>query len=174
MGTIRTGGIEPSESCSPSTLYSLLSTSCKGKTCILGVGNRMKGDDGAGPMLIDRIAGRVKADCVDAGIVPENFLEKIIRMGPDTVLIVDALNFSGTPGDIRVLKPDAIASGGISSHALSLRMTCDYLNSRSRVSVHIVGIQPASTELGQEELSPQVSNALDTLCDCLRKILPCE
>ena len=66
-------------------LKSLLSNASK--LCIVGIGNRMKGDDAAGPMLIDLLDGRTKATCIDAGVAPENYLEKIVAAKPDVVLL---------------------------------------------------------------------------------------
>ena len=163
METKPTAGVEPNEFSLPSTLYPLLS---KGKVCILGVGNRMHGDDGVGSLLVDRISGRISVDCMDAGIAPENFLEKIVKLAPDTVLIVDAVDFGGRHGEIRIFNPQDIVCGGISTHALSLQMVCEYLKERIPVRVFLIGIQPQAIGLGQE-LSSIVAKALDSLAAIL-------
>jgi hydrogenase 3 maturation protease len=137
---------------------------------ILGVGNTARGDDGVGSLLVRKLTGRVEACCIDSGIAPENFLEKIVRKKPDTVLIVDAADFGGSPGEIRLLDPGQLASGGLSTHALSLQMACDYLQLSIPVEVHLLAIQPAQTNSG--ELSGPVRASLDLLINLFMELLP--
>ena len=137
---------------------------------ILGVGNITRGDDGVGSLLVQNIAGRVEACCIDAGIAPENFLEKIVRKDPDTVLIVDAADFGGDPGQIRVLAPSQLASGGLSTHALSLQMACTYLNLRIPAEVYLLVIQPGQTK--SEDLSGPVRTSLALLTNLFLEFLP--
>lgn len=141
-----------------------------GRVCILGVGNRYRRDDGAGSLVAERLAGRAAALVIDAGAVPENYVEKIARSRPDTVLIVDAVDFAGTPGDLRLLDPDVIAPLGISSHALSLRMTAAFFKARTRARLAILGIQPADVGPGAE-MSDEVSRAVQTAAAALSAVL---
>ena len=141
-----------------------------GNVLFLGVGNTDRGDDGAGPLLVRRIKDTVNARCVDGGVSPENYLEKIAAGRPDTVVIVDAVDFGGTPGETRVIAPEVLGSGGISTHALSLRMTCEYLLARSPVSIHLLAVQPGTIE--GEVLSEPVEQSLGTLEKILLEMLP--
>lgn len=120
-----------------------------GKVCVVGIGNRLKGDDAAGPELIDRLAGHGRLHCLDAGVAPENYLEKIVQAAPNTIVLVDAMDFGGVAGDYRLFPADQITGGGLSSHALSLRMACDYLHQRIPASIFILGIQPAQVKMNQ-------------------------
>ena len=94
-----------------------------GRVCLLGVGNRWRGDDGAGSRLAAALRAVVGTAAVDAGAVPENYLEKLVQKNPDTILIADAVDFGGAAGEFRLLAPDRISPAGLSSHALSLQMT---------------------------------------------------
>jgi hydrogenase 3 maturation protease len=132
-----------------------------GRVCILGVGNRHRRDDGVGSLIAERLATRHPALTIDAGAVPENYLEKVARSCPDTVLIIDAVDFGGCPGEIRLLDPDTIATSGISSHALSLRMTAQYLEARTQAGLVLLAIQPADIGTGTE-LSDEVCQAIKT------------
>ena len=131
-----------------------------GRVCILGVGNRARGDDGAGSLVAERLAGRTDALVIDAGAVPENYLEKVARWRPDTILFVDAVDFGGAPGDLRILAPEAVGPAGLSSHALSLRMGTDYLKARTQAYLALLAIQPADVRLGAK-LSKQVAQAVE-------------
>jgi hydrogenase 3 maturation protease len=133
------------------------------RVCIVGVGNRLKADDAAGPMVIDQIAHSIDAACIDAGVAPENILEKIVHSSPSTVLIVDALDFRSTPGDIRLFDIHRIKDhNAISTHAISLQMLGDYLDNRTTAAIFLIGIQPQSMELGKEPTEP-VLDAIDRL-----------
>jgi hydrogenase 3 maturation protease len=143
-------------------LFNNLKQNLTGRVCVLGIGNRLKGDDGAGPALIDRLAGHGKLHCLDAGVAPENYLEKIVALKPDTILLVDAVDFGGAAGSCRLFSAGEIAGGQLSSHALSLRMTCDYLQQRISARVFVLGIQPAQINMNQP-LSAAVGSAVDKL-----------
>ena len=152
-------------------LASDMSGICAGRTCVVGVGNRMKADDAAGPILIDRLRGSSGAHLVDAGPAPENFLEKIVRLRPDTVLIVDAIDWGAVPGSIAVFRPEQLAAGGISTHALSLNMVCDYLAARGCPRVALVGIQPGEARM-EREPSRSVLRAVNALAGALARVCP--
>jgi hydrogenase 3 maturation protease len=135
------------------------------RVCVLGLGNRDRGDDAAGPRLIDLLRGRVPFPCWDAGPAPENFLEKVASERPDVVLLVDAADFGGIPGEIRVLDPDELA-GTISTHCGSLGLVADYLRARTSARVCLVAVQAVSTRPGQA-ISPEVAGAVRVLAERL-------
>ena len=139
-----------------------LKQNLKGKVCVIGIGNRLKGDDAAGPELIDRIADCEDLHCLDAGVAPENYLEKIVQTASDTIVLVDAMDFGGEAGFCRLFSADQIMGGGLSSHALSLRMTCDYLHQRISAHIFILGIQPSQVNMNSP-LSAAVKAAVEKL-----------
>ena len=57
---------------------------------IVGMGQTLKSDDGAGPALCEAVRNRVAAHIIDAGTVPENYIQPVVRLQPRLVLIVDA------------------------------------------------------------------------------------
>ena len=142
-----------------------------GRICVLGVGNRLRGDDGAGCVLVDRVSGQIDAVCLDAGTAPENLLEKVVRAEPDTVLLVDAARLGASPGSVRLFAPSALAAGTFSTHAPSLEMASDYIRSRCGAEVLVLGIQPASTGLCNG-LSPAVADAVEDLGTALARMRP--
>jgi hydrogenase 3 maturation protease len=155
------------------TLEDQLRSLLAGTVCIVGVGNRMRGDDAAGSLLAERIAGRIAAAVIDAGSAPENYLEKIARGKPGTVLVIDAVDFSGSPGEVRLLEAGAIGSGGLSTHAPSLRLAADYLTQRCGAQVWVAAIQPASVAMGAG-MDASVSAAVDRLAASLLEVLPAQ
>ena len=149
-----------------STLRDLL----KGKVCILGVGNRHRGDDGAGPRLIDARHPDAPGDWLDAGVAPENFLEPIVRTNPDTVLIVDAVAFGGAPGECRLIDATAIDTVVVSTHAGSLSMLSDYLTARTNARIQVIAIQPERID-ARESLSAPVETSVLELAALLSNVL---
>ena len=134
-----------------------------GNVVFVGIGNEMRGDDGAGPVIIRRIRDRAGRPCIDAGVAPENYLEKILSFSASTVVLFDAVHLDQKAGAVRIM--DALnlpELPGLSTHCLSLSMFCDYLKTRGVTSIFLVGIQPASVSFNAP-LSREVALAVDSL-----------
>jgi len=119
-----------------------------GTAVIVGIGNVMRGDDAFGPMVAGRLEGRIHAEVVDAGTVPENFLGKIASVEPDTVMLVDAGDFGGEPGDIALLEPNELATTSFSTHVPALALLESFLEADRRVRVILLAAQPKHGEFG--------------------------
>lgn len=141
-----------------------------GRILIVGVGNTSRGDDGVGPCFVRAVQGRVRALCLDTGTAPENYLERIVGMKPDTVWLVDATGFGGEPGEVRLFEAERIASGALSTHALSLRLVCEYLKNRLPVRVYLLAVQPELTH--GECLSETVRGSLNRLVHAVTELIP--
>jgi hydrogenase 3 maturation protease len=141
------------------------------RTVILGIGNTLKGDDAVGPLACEGLAGKVCAEVIDAGAVPENYIQPIIRKNPQTLLIIDAMDFGAAAGTINVFRPDQLGSAAISTHTLSPRLFVDMIRRDIEVDVYFVGIQPAQTELGRA-LSAPVRRALERVVRTLAEVFP--
>ena len=131
----------------------------KGKVVIVGIGNTMKADDGFGPVFIGRIKGKVDAICIDAGTAPENYVGKIAKENPDTVLLCDAVHLERDAGVYEILRPEDVVRSGLTTHDISPGMFIDYLRSRTSAPVYVLGIQPKDVSLGGE-MSEEVRLAL--------------
>lgn len=150
-----------------------LSDVLTGRVCIVGIGNRQRGDDGAGPSLIDRRPQDAPGTWIDAGVVPENYLEPIAKTHPDTILLVDAVLFGGAPGQCQLLETRQVDLPTLSTHAGSLQLLQDYLTNRTAARIYLLAIQPArlSSRVG---LSAAVEKTVIELVDLLPKLLACE
>ena len=147
------------------SLSNILRPILRGSVCIVGVGNRLRVDAAVGPMVLDALRGNCTFPCIDAGVAPENYLEKIATHHPDTVLLVDAVDFRGEPGEIRVFRPDD-SSGGLSTHALSLELAAQYLANRCGAETWLVGIQPAQVAM-EADVTAEVKEAVRRLVEAL-------
>ncbi len=145
------------------------------RVAVVGVGQRLRGDDGAGPAVARRLAALAGASLqvVDAGHAPENCLGPIVRFGPDAILFVDAACGGLAPGELTWLRPDEADSRGGSTHTLSLAMLAAYLSAETGAAVHVLGIEPGEMAFG-EGLSPVVEEAVAqaaaTFTDYWRKL----
>ena len=140
----------------------------RGKTVIVGIGNILKGDDGAGPLLVESIRKKINALCIDAGTAPENYLGKITKEKPDTVLFVDAADIGGEPGEYCILKKEEILKTGFTTHDLSPRMLIEYLGAETSAEVYLLGIQPSRIGLG-DEVSDEVKNTILELTELIKE-----
>jgi len=140
-------------------------------TVIVGIGNTLKGDDGAGPLVCEQLSGKVCAELIDAGTVPENYIQTIIKKAPQNLLIIDAIDFGASAGTINIFKPEQLNSLVLSTHTLSPRLFVDMVCHEIKVDVYFVGIQPAQIQLGQPQ-SAQASQAIQWLVGVLTEIFP--
>jgi len=141
-------------------------------TVIVGIGSTLRGDDGAGPALCQQLASTgICAELLDAGTVPENYIQPIIKKAPRNLLVVDAIDFGGSPGEIRIFEPGQLDSLAVSTHVLSPGLFVDVIRRSIGVEVYFIGIQPVGTVLGQP-LSPPVADAVRHLAQLLADIFP--
>jgi hydrogenase 3 maturation protease len=147
------------------------------RVVILGIGNTLKGDDAAGPLVCERLSGRVPATVIDAGTVPENYIGPVLEAAPDVLFLVDAVDFGGPrpggslhsrAGQIRVCRPDEIQGCAFSTHALSLHLSMELIRRQTRLEVRVIGIQASRTRFGDRP-SPAVEEAVETLVDTLTR-----
>ena len=130
------------------TIYEKLKSELKGKVIFIGVVNVLKGDDGAGVVLVNMLKDKAKDPTVflDCGTTPENYLEKL--KGFDCLVIFDALDFGGRPGEIAVFQPQELSGASLSTHNLSLKLVSRYLE-EDVARIVIVGVQPENLRFGQ-------------------------
>jgi len=145
----------------------------KGKIVLLGVGNRIRGDDAAGPELIEILKKRLpdirkEIFLFDGEELPENYLIPMANLKPNLVIIVDAVDFGSRPGTIKLFPIQQIPQGSFSTHRLSLRFLGSYLEKETQAKIFVLGIQPKSIKL-EEKLSLEVKKALSDLADFFQK-----
>jgi len=144
----------------------ILTEHLTGRVALMGIGNRWRGDDAAGPAVIDLVAGRVGAVCVDAGEAPERHLGEVVAQRPERIVLIDAVHFGGAPGEVGVFGPEEVACRRESTHDASMGTLLRYLRGTSGAKVILVGIQPESTHFGEP-----MSSAVETGVAALAKVL---
>jgi len=143
---------------------------------VIGVGSELRGDDAFGVLAARELASAIgdSADGVEVlegGVAPENLAERAARGSPRTVVLVDAADFDGEPGELRLVDPEELGwSLGGGTHAPSLELLATYLKERCGARTVMLAAQPASTEFGTE-ISPELEAAASRAAEALRRAL---
>jgi hydrogenase 3 maturation protease len=99
----------------------------------------------------------------DCGTSPENYLGKVIKDAPATVVLIDAVDFAGEPGEIRELFPEHMQAGNLfATHNASLGLAANYLQNNLKADIIIVAIQPKRLDF-DDKLSPEVEDSVGRL-----------
>jgi hydrogenase 3 maturation protease len=159
--------------CVTDTRKSALADILKGKVTIVGIGNVLKGDDGLGPILSERLKTVLDIPCINVGSAPENYIGKIAGESPDTVLFIDATHLDRPPGTFEILNSNELRHMGFSTHDISPGFYIEMLESQIPGRIFLLGIQPEQTTLGTG-LSPTVSKTLDLLQNQIIEIISME
>jgi hydrogenase 3 maturation protease len=131
----------------------------QGKIVIAGIGNTLRGDDGLGCYLVNRLKGRVHALCLDTGPTPENYWGKILQENPDTLLFIDAVHLHKQPGEFAIMHSFELAQQFPVTHGFPLRMLIDQLSTCLSAKIFVVGVQPQTIQPG-DSLSTLIKNTL--------------
>jgi hydrogenase 3 maturation protease len=136
-------------------LLALLKTK---KALLVGVGNVLKADDGAGVFLTNLIrpTGHIRTLVVEMGI--ENHIGKINTMAPDITILIDAADMKERPGHIAIIPLEQTGNQTSHTHNIALKNLADHLH----MPTMVLGIQPGTLLLGAP-LSDSVREACEAL-----------
>lgn len=139
---------------------------------ILGIGNEMRGDDGLGSILAQKLANLKNKNITvfDGKTVPENFTGAIKRETPSHVILLDAVEMNEPPGHIKLVTKEEIANYSISTHAMPLSFLIKYLESTTPAEILLLGIQPENMDLICE-VSPKIQESLNYVLKLFNLIL---
>jgi len=137
-----------------------------GNITVVGVGNTMMGDDGYGAVLADRVKNKIAAHVINAGTTPENHVREIRDSNPDVILIVDAADFGGVPGELRIFGRKDISLCGLSTHDASLGLFFEFLERQTHATVYMLAVQP-----GRSILHTPMSGIIERKCDEVESFL---
>jgi hydrogenase 3 maturation protease len=132
------------------------------RIAVCGIGNRMRGDDGVGPEVVEALKREVRDRdilLIDSDTSPENMLGELQEFSPDKVIIVDAVELGKDPGSIGIVDIHSVKKQAMSTHKLPLSIFIDYLQTRMKFKLVFVGIQPREIGLNAE-MSEECRNAI--------------
>jgi len=150
-------------------------------TLVLGLGNALLADDGIGLHVISAlkrvVAERRSSTPVfirDGGTLGLSLLPEIDAA--TALIVVDAANFGGAPGDVKVFDSEAmdVQVGGAKSSAHELALADLLCAARLNGSLPrrraLVGIAPSSVEWGLEP-TPEVAACIPLACAKIQAII---
>jgi hydrogenase 3 maturation protease len=141
-----------------------------GSVVVVGIGNTLRGDDGAGSLLARRLRDKYPDVVFDAAQAPENYVAPIRRAAPAAVVLVDAADFGGTPGEVRTAVAEDVEGLMMGTHAAPLSMFMGVVAAETGADVRLVAVQVANTELGRE-MTREVADAVQELVSRLGELL---
>lgn len=136
------------------------------KEVILGMGNRLRGDDGIGIYIVERIdkyleevkrgaeqakfmGARRKIIAINCGTTPENYTSIVRKHNPGRLILVDAAEMGLSPGSYRIIPPEKLGVMHVSTHSMSLSFLISYVSDFCK-DIVLVGFQPERMELGTD------------------------
>ena len=140
---------------------------------IIGLGNPLRGDDGAGCRVVGELERRELPpgiELLDGGAIGLGLLD--LLEGWERVILVDSAEMGRRPGEFVRFTPDDIllasTSGHFSFHHAGLADVLALAGALGRALPEMVifGVQPAGVGWG-EGLSPAVETALPALVDAV-------
>jgi len=136
----------------------------EGRTVMITIGNSLRADDGVCPFIGVRIAGQEDFLVLNALTNPEDIVEDAIAYKPGKIVVIDAADFGGLPGEIRTIPLDQIQRYTVfSTHHFPIHVIMGIIQEETNAKLIVLGIQPKSLEFG-ENMSPEVKQtALDVI-----------
>ena len=143
-----------------------------GVIAIIGLGNKLRRDDGIGVY----VASKLKSSLRNVGgvevIVAEDRVDYAARelgkLRPDLIIVIDAMEFHESPGEIRVVRLEDVEEPYAYTHRIPMKTVFKLIGIKA--PTYVLGIQIASRDFG-EELSKEVKAAGDEIVEFLSKIL---
>jgi len=144
------------------------------RVVVAGIGNPIRMDDFVGVKIVQDLRGNVseKVYLIECETIPESFIQPIIDFNPTHILLVDAAVLGLEPGNSRLVKPQRLTMfPAFSTHALPLRIFCEYLARTTKTKIALLLIEPKKADFG-EGLTPEIRVAAQEISDTLLKVLP--
>ena len=145
------------------------------RLAVLGVGSVLRADDAAGMEIVRLMDERLMPARPDVRLyagetAPENFSGSILRFAPTHLLIVDAADVGLLPGQFADICPEDVGGPSYCSHMLPIKIMVDYLVQETGAKVTLLGIQYRTLTF-DGAMSPEVTEAVNTVCDALMRVV---
>jgi len=144
------------------------------KIGIIGIGNPLRKDDGVGIVLLEKLVENKKKlpkniEYVDGGTSGMGLLHQLARF--DVVFVIDAVDFNGAPGELRLFKPEDVVDKkynlSISTHEIDFLKIVELSKElKEKPEIFIFGIQPKDMS-SSRGLSPELKQKLGSILNSL-------
>jgi len=113
----------------------------------IGMGNRIKSDDGVGIYIADKLISNGLENVIIAENSIENYIGKINKHPARTIIIIDAVDMDEKPGYFKLIPIDKIVNTTTNTHNLSLDTISSFLTAPEK---WVLAIQPKEVSFGME------------------------
>lgn len=155
------------------TLTGVLDGTTPETVFIIGLGNRDRADDAFGLEVADLLqrAAVQHVFSEEKRAVENIVIDLAERQGAPFVFFIDAADFGGTPGTLRLFGPEEAQrfSPPFSTHKVPLTFLMEHIKACGGTAC-LIAVQPGSLALFGE-MTAAVSTALETLCGFFQGIL---
>jgi hydrogenase 3 maturation protease len=130
------------------------------RVVVVGIGNPIRMDDFVGVKIVQDLHGKVSDNVylIECETVPESCIRQIIDFDPTHILLIDAAMLGLELGDSRLIEPKQLVMfPAVSTHALPLRIFCEYLTETTKAKITLLLIEPKKADFG-EGLTPEVES----------------
>ena len=125
---------------------------------VMSIGNPLKSDDNIANIVLDKLSFK-DITKIRAEITPENFITRLKKY--DEIIILDALDFGGETGDVKIFDLDEVKGVSLSTHSLPIDLLKRFLPNSE---IKVIGIQPKNIDFG-EVLSSELQNRIDEIVE---------
>ena len=133
----------------------------EGTVVVMGIGNPMRGDDGAGSLAARGVLERPGVRVLDARDVPEEHVVEVVSQRPDTIILIDCVEMNAEPGSVAFLESEQIGEYWPSTHRMPMSVLMRVLSQETQTRVVGIGIQPAHTEFLKPMSTAVAESAVD-------------
>jgi hydrogenase 3 maturation protease len=117
------------------------------RCAVVSIGNPIKSDDNIANLVLDEIEDLKGVECIRAELTPENFVKPLRQLKPHIVFFMDAIDFDGFPGEVRLFKLEDLEELRASTHSIPLT-SIKRLFGTNATDIKIIGIQPKVIDFG--------------------------
>ncbi len=133
---------------------------------IIAIGNYFRGDDGAGPRIIEKLRPGRHVVLLNAETNIERYIKPIQESGADVLLFLDCVHFGHPPGYAALLPIAQIEDYTLHSHNISLKRISQFFP----MPAFVLGVQPAHLTVS-EHLSEDVAATVEAIAGELNQLI---
>ncbi len=141
---------------------------------VVGIGNRLRGDDAVGPMVIDHLRAENNRDNLELHELDSDAFALLdFLLNSERLILVDCAEMGESPGQIRVFSMDEVTLKTVdrffSLHGISVAEIYRLAGNLGKVAAcTIIAVQPQTLRFGSD-LSAAVKGALPSLIRIIKR-----
>lgn len=151
------------------------------KIAILGIGSELRADDAAGVITVKALDKKLKQNKLNkhckvfnGETAPENLTGEIKKFKPSHLIIIDAIDCEGKPGDIAIIDFEKTQGISFSTHRFPVKILADYIYQSVGCKTILIGIKPKTMEFNQpmsKVVEKSVASLIHTIYQTLSTII---